>query len=280
MAMNTFPNGYGAVTGDSVVLCEPIDTTGKVVWCNSTTGSDSNAGTNREAPMKTIDAAFAATSANDTVILMDGFTQTVASELDLHDGMLVVAEGLSGGKPTCKLRSAGGEVPVFRAMSTGTGAEIRGIWCQSALTDNTVVPSSVEIGLPSVRIVGCYFECGATDKVAAVSLGVGCGTSGPDYVEIRNSTFISVATLATALPKTGLRVLDPADYLTLDGVVFSDGLYGFTDDFAFEGDAVAGSYRGDNLSLLLGASMGFAPNSTILRNNVAVRTGGGRVYYA
>jgi hypothetical protein len=280
MTLNSLVNGLGGITGDSVVTAKPYETTGDIYWVSSLTGNVSNSGRDRENPKATAVAAVAGALAGDTIVLMDGHTETVATSIALLNGMRIIAEGSSAGKPTVKLTSAAtyGGQSVFTMTAVGAGAEIHNIWFPTAAASNGWA-TAIKTTQDGVKIIGCYFEVAANDRWAAVEIGASCGETDPDHVLLRNCTFISTATTRATRGTMGLLVSDPASYLWLDGCVFSDGTNGYAADFALVDSGGLDSAVGTDCSFLLGASASISGSSTISWSGTVV-TGGGRIYYA
>jgi hypothetical protein len=280
MTLNSLVNGLGGITGDSVVTAKPYETTGQILWVSSLVGDGGNSGLDRENPLDTAVAAVSVSAPGDTIVLMDGHTETVATSLALQDGQRVIGEGSSAGCPTVKLTSAAtyGGQSVFTLTSAGAGAEIRNIWFPTAAASNgwATAINTTEYG---VRIIGCYFEVAANDRWAAVEIGASCGVTEPDYCLVRNCTFISTATSRATRGDTGLLVSDPTAHLWLDGCVFSDGTNGYLGDFALTASGLLSYAKCTDCSFLLGASAYIASESTIDWSGT-VTTGGGRIYYA
>jgi hypothetical protein len=179
-----------------------------------------------------------------------------------------------------KLTSAAtyGGQSVFTLTSAGAGAEIRNIWFPTAAASNGWA-TAIKTTEHGVRIIGCYFEVALNDEQAAVEIGASCGTTDPDFCLVRNCTFISTATTRNTRGDTGLLISDPADYLWLDGCVFSDGTNGYLGDFALTASGIVTHARCTDCSFLLGASATIADTSSIIWSGTVV-TGGGRIYYA
>lgn len=264
----TYGNGAGEALGDTLAICKPLIATGNIWYVNSAGGVDaaSPAGQNREKPLATIQQAFTNALANDIIILMTGHTQTFTAFVSVPNGVTVVGAGSSGGKPTVKLfnnSAAGAQV------NLGSNSELRNIWFPSNLQTNAA--NRVTTGGDGFRVIGCYFECGATDNAAALNVASG------NFGRIVNSTFISTATLVTAQPSSAITVTNPVSDLELDGVVFSSGTVGFSNYRAFDGSSSAITrIRATNISQLLGADVKLNAASTGYWNSSVV-TGGARL---
>jgi len=269
--MQFFPNGLSALGGDQLVTCEPLQTSGRVLWCNSTTGIDTNTGLNRESPLLTLTRADAISLAGDIIVLMDGFSEVMTAVIAPKAGVTIVGEGTSGGRPTCSLtnnQAAGG------LLLPSAGTEIRNVWFKPNLQVN--LASRISVVAVNVRICNCYFECGPNDRAAAIVYAGAC-----NYAVISNTTFVSTATVMASFPYTAVQVAAACTDFTMDDVTFDDGLYGFTLDYAFQAPVVMTYLRGLGISLLNGASMFVsrivAQDSSSGWLNIKTRTGGGRV---
>ncbi len=81
MAIKTWPAGLYSGTGDALVSEAPLMVSGTVYYVDSTTGSDSNAGTREDIPFATLGAAVAAAIAHDTIVLMPSHFQILTAGL-------------------------------------------------------------------------------------------------------------------------------------------------------------------------------------------------------
>ena len=274
--MQIYTNGLGANSGDTLVTCEALQVSGNVWWCNSTTGVDAGSpqGLDREAPLLTIAQAMANAALGDIIVLQNGFTETCVAPLACRAGITLVGEGSSGGQPTRSLinNQAAGEILSVSAV----GVEIRNIKFPANLQVNA--SAKIIVTNHNSRIIGCYFEGGPHDHAAQVQYGVAADWT---CQVVRNTTFISVAPTCADRPYTGIYIPRGNNYMTLDGVTFDDGPFGWNVDYAFYGMAAASLYfRMIGVSLLHGASMymnGTVAGTSLGWLNVQTRTGGGRV---
>lgn len=263
----TYPNGAGEMLGDIVATCVPLQTSGSLRFVRHTgTDGGGNTGTDKENPMATLGAAVAASSNNDVIILLDGHTETLSVAVGLLQGMSVIGSGLSGGRPTVKLTNA-----VENSMLTvaATGVEIANIWFEeSTLSD---VGAKVLVSSAGFVMRGCYFEQNVNDAVAALQFN-----AGGDDASIRNTTFISTATVVASRPARAIRVAAAISDMELEGVVISSGTVGYS-GIAFDNTAAAITrFRARSSSLLLGANQSLH-SSTVGYNNVQTATGGAQV---
>lgn len=264
-----YPNGAGDTLGDQLVTCKPLYSTGSIWYVNSSGGVDaaSPAGKNREAPLATLAQAITNAADNDIVELMSGHTESPAAPWVVNKKLIIVGGGSSGGKPTVKLgsTSAGGN----RFTVTATNVELRNIWFTQC---TGVAALGVVVSAALFRMKNCYYELGSKD-----SDGIELFT-GADSARIVNTTFISVATSAAALPGDAIRLTGAAvSDLELDGVTFSAGLFGFSNPAAFSDNGIIiNRLKAENVSLLLGADVNLATAGKSGFFNPQVSTGGAR----
>lgn len=251
--MKLFSNGYGQSTGDALSTTKPIYSTGDVWYVNSSGGVDaaSPAGKDEQRPLATIGQAYTNAAAGDTIVLMDGHTETLTTELTIAKQLYIVGGGASAGIPTVSFTMNAAAKDTF--VITAANTEIRGIRFKASSVANaggTYGGKVVINGVTGCRVIGCYFDMGGTD--AAVS-GVYVAAASHN-TRIANCTFVSVATAVATRPESAIRGSTVTD-LELDGVVLSDGTYGYANPaFNYSGFVIT-RLRGTNVSLLLGAEM-------------------------
>lgn len=266
---NIYPNGAGGGTGDIWSTCSPLYASGVVWYVQSTTGTDaaSPAGRNREKPLATLAQAITNASDNDVIVLLQAHTETKVATFTVSKKLTIVGEGSSSGVPTVTL-ICGFVGSLFTI--TAANVELRNI----KIPTSSVANSTTRITNDQTDFVmdGCYVECGANDTAAALTLAAGA-----DRARIRNTTFISTATLTSAQPESAIKVAAAISDLELEGLTLSAGTVGFSNYFALDASAAAVTrIRARGVSLLLGADMKLHASSTG-RVNVQTTTGGSRV---
>lgn len=268
---NLYPNGAGGSLGDSWATCKPLYASGAVWYVQSTTGTDAAtpAGRNREKPLATLAQAITNASANDVIVLLSAHTETRVAVITVSKALTIVGEGLSAGLPTVTFVC--GYVGNLFTITAGN-VELRNI----KIPTSSVANSSTRITCNQTDFVmdGCYVECGANDTATALTLA-----SGADRCRLRNTTFISTATLTTAQPESAIKTSAAVADLELDGLVLSAGTVGFSNYFALDASTAAVTrLRGLNVSLLLGADVNLHA-STTGRLNTQTVTGSARVQW-
>src|SRR3990167_2596096 len=252
---NLYPNGAGGTTGDTWATCEPLYMSGAIWYVHSSTGTDAAApaGKNREKPLATLAQAVTNAADNDVIVFLSGHAETLTSAQTISEKLTLAGEGSSSGVPTVVF-TGGANAALFTI--SGTNVELRNI----KIAASTVANSTSRATVTGVGFVmdGCYVECGANDTAAAFTLG-----SGADQALLRNTTFISTATLTSAQPESALKSSAAIADLTLEGVTFSAGTVGFSNYFAWDSWAAAVTrVKALDLSLLLGADVKLHASST------------------
>lgn len=271
MAITQLPNGVGESTGDTLATAKPLLISGDVWYVHGSTGSDAYNGRDATKPLATLGQAHTNATSGDIIVLKDGHTETLTSLLSITKTVTIVGGGTSGGKPTVKLTNNSAAAGLLDLV-TGGAAELRNIWFNANAQTNAV--ARVKISSAAVKIIGCYFECGATDTGPAIEM-VGANAGGL----IRNTTLISTATVLTAQPESAIKLTGGTgmSWLTLDGVVVDGGTVGWSNFYAVDLSAALNIVlRVESMSLLRGSDMK-VHTSTTGHIHVATTTGGSRV---
>lgn len=272
--MPFYPNGTGEDSGnESLATCRPIVKTGTIKYVSSLIGDSSYSGYDSTAPVATIQQAIdIGLGANDIIVLMDGHSETLTSGVTISvAGVIIVGGGSSAGRPTVKLTPEAGSVGL---TFSAAGCQLRNVWIEERVATDASDRVSVAVTGSNFQMVGCYIEGGQYDTGAGVQLG-----SGADSARIVNTTFISTAASRAAQPATGLEVSAAISDLDLEGVVFSNGPYGYSAPYAFDASAAAITrVRGLDVSMLLGADA-MLHGSTTGYMNVGTATGGSHIVW-
>lgn len=270
MSAKFYPNGAGGVIGDRFDTCKPLICSGNIWYVSSLIGTDaaSPAGQNREKPLATIQQAITNAANDDIIVCLQGHTQTVTVAIGLSKRLMVIGEGTAGGKPGVQFNAnaAAGSV-IF--MSTA-GCELRNLYFPANAQANSSAKISVTTAFS--RIVGCYFEQGATDT------GTGIGVTA-DNLRIDSTTIISTATTTAAQPNSAIKATATSTVnMEFTDLVVSAGTVGFSNYSAIDLTLSTSllQFKAIGLSLLLGADMDL-PATWTGQINVQLATGGSRV---
>lgn len=272
MSVQYYPNGIGGTApGDSLDLARPLQTTGNIWYVSSLVGTDaaSPAGQNREKPLATVAQAVTNAVDDDIIVFLPGHTQTLTALQTIAKRLTLIGEGTTSGKPAVSFLNNSAAAGMFNV--TADACEFRNLYFPPNLQTNST--SRVSWAGTNGAIRGCYFECGATDTGAGLSIN----NSG---FALESSTFISVATLTSAQPGIAIRAFNVGTIigLAMRNVVVSAGTVGFSNyaavDFTFA--TAVTQIKIEGMSLLLGADMAVGATSTG-RINVQLSTGGSRV---
>jgi hypothetical protein len=273
MSSKFYPNGIGGTLGDQLDTCKPLITSGNVWYVSSLIGTDaaSPAGQNREKPLATIAQAITNATANDIIVCLQGHTQTLTGTTTFAKALTIIGEGTVSGKPGVSFLMNSAALDLF--SFTSSGCELRNIYFPEAV--QTCSGNKVNVAA-TLRVVGCYFECGAKDT----GVGVYFAVTGASNTRVDSTTFISTATLRTAQPLAAIKANGgfALNLVELNDVVVSAGTVGFSNYAAidFASPTAMTLFRVTNLSLLLGADMEVTSAWTGYVNN-QLSTGGSRV---
>lgn len=211
-----FENGIVSSTdGGSTDLSSDIETTGVTYWVDSVTGSDANAGTNRNSPKATLASAYTAATANngDMIVLFSTHAETLtASQSFSKAGVRLMGLGSGSGKPTFTLN---GNVDMFNLSAARQ--EINNIKFPASTSANTARINTAATGC---RIINCDFTCGVNDLDTITVPATGID------LEINGCSF----TISADGPDRAIAVESAlAVGLKLIGNSFSGGSYDFDD---------------------------------------------------
>jgi len=246
-SIKTYVNGAGGSTGAALATIKPLQTTGVIYYLgNATAGaSDSNAGTDRSAPVATLAHAYSLASAGDIIDVLAGHNEVLGSGVALNkSGLSLVGEG------------SGALVPKF---TTGSGVSI-GIEVQaSTLLDNlqfgpSLNAAGITLQLETLSFCNALiFNTGANETSGAMAI---VGTANAcDGSRFTNITFTSGSALGYALEMS----VNHAN-LVFDNVVFDGSSFGWS-TYAWRIDGTITNLRVTGLQLLNGSDMLIGTNT-------------------
>lgn len=268
MSVQFYPNGVGGTApGDQLDLAKPLQMTGNVWYVSSLIGTNAAApaGQNREKPLATLVQACTNAADDDIIVMLAGHTETLAG-LVITKRLILIGEGVSGGKPAVTLNSS----TALPLQITGSNTEFRNLYFPAAASPG--VTAKIDWAAAGGRIIGCYFDCGATDTAPTV-----LRLNGSDQMRIESCTFISTAVSTTAQPTRAILTSTVTADLEIINTVISAGTVGFSNYAAVDlsGNPVT-RCKFIGLSLLLGADVDMGASATGFVN-VELATGGSRV---
>lgn len=184
-----FGNGIGESTGDSLVSStSPFYTRGTVYWVHSSTGSDSNDGTERARPLATLAQAITNATDDDVIVLMSGHSETLTAQQNIAERLTIVGAGTSGGVPTVTFtRNFNG------VMFNITAAHVSLRNIKFAASATSSASNKITASGADLSVIGCYFECADNDAGPSLSLAA-------DYPVIESTTFISTGVSTPPYP--------------------------------------------------------------------------------
>lgn len=274
MTSISYPNGCGQALGDYLATTKPLQASGNIWFVNSATGTDgaSPAGKSDANPLATLTQALTNSADDDIIILMDGHTETSTADADwtTTKRVAIVGAGSSAGYPTVKLTCGNAGTGAFLYFN-GTFGQLRNVWITTRAVANTGPRVKIGTAANNCSLIGCYFECGATDTGPALSVG------SVATMRIVNTTFKSIATLRSAQPESAIKLTGTNVNMQLTGLVLDGGTVGFSNFYAFDSGSNAITHlEAEGISLLRGADMKLA-SATTGWVNIAESSGGSRV---
>lgn len=274
MSIQYYPNGIGGYQpGDFLDTCRPLQTSGNVWYVSSLVGIDAAApaGQNREKPLATLAQAVINSADEDIIVFLPGHTQTLTLTQTFNKRLTLIGEGVVDGKPAVSFYGNTAAQNLFNINSTAV--QLRNLYFPENKLSNNV--QRILVQNTDFLMRGCYVECGANDRAAALLL------SGA-RPRIESSTFISTAVLTTAQPLMAIQS-DTVNItgLTMEDVVVSAGKFGFSNYAAVDLGVATGmtQLKIEGMSLLLGADM-VLPVGATGRVNIQTATGGSRVQWS
>jgi hypothetical protein len=269
-----YPNGIGGYPpGDFLDTCKPLQTSGNVWYVSSLVGIDAvgPAGQNREKPLATLAQAVTNSADEDIIVFLPGHTQTLILTQPIAKRLTLLGEGVVDGKPAVSFYGNSAAQNLFSCVAPAV--QFRNIYFPENKLSSTA--PRILVSNADFLMRGCYVECGANDRGAALLL------SGA-RARFESTTFISTAVLTTAQPLMAIQsgAVDITG-ITMEDVVVSAGKFGFSNYAAIDLSAATtiAQMKIAGLSLLLGADM-VLPAAATGRVNIQTATGGSRVQWS
>lgn len=255
----SWPNGL-AGTGPSLATVLGDYFSGAVYWLDTNLGNNSNAGTERELPVKTLAQAYTNASAGDIIVIEAGSYESISSSQTLGKaGLMIIGLGTGASRPRY---TASGTVDMFSITAAAT--KIFNLYFPAS---TAVATSRVTTAAAETEVNGCYFECGASDTVASMVVA-----SGGNGCRVINSPFVTTA----ARPAIGLSVTGAVTDLYVENGVFDGGSYGWT-DYAMKVSAAATRMFVNGITLNNRADLGVTITGTSYKIFGVAPSGSGRV---
>lgn len=256
----SWPNGL-AGTGFGLATALNDYFSGSTFWLDTNLGNDSNAGTERELPLKTLAQANTNSAAGDLIVIEAGSFESEASSLTFSKaGVTILGLGQGASRPRY---TAAGTVDMFSV--TAAGVRIFNMYFPAS---TAVATSRIKTAAAETEINGCYFEHGANDTAVGVSIA----TSANNCRLIDNVHSVTASRPAVAVSVSGAVTDLYVENLTLNG-----GSYGWT-DYAFKVSAAATRIYVNGLSLANRSDFGITITGTSYKIFGIDPSGSGRVF--
>jgi hypothetical protein len=216
---NVYSGGFnltGTVfeNGPALLQLSPAYLSANVQWVDTINGSNANAGTTPELPVKGVAQAITNISStpNQLIIIGEGSTETLSgSQAFSTAGTYIIGCGVGATRPryTCS-----GSVSLFAASAAGI--RFRNIYFPASTAAAT---ARINITAAGCTVRDCYFECGASDTGSGLILGSGSSNS-----TVRDTTFLATA----SRPATAITVSSASTDNRFESVVIDGGSFGWT----------------------------------------------------
>lgn len=253
-----FPQGAGGTVGgayatDTNLYVNDGGSAGNIWYVHATTGSDSAApqGLSRYNPLATIAQAITNAAAGDIIVCLDGHAEAPAAAIALSKELVLVGEGSSAGVPTVTLTVGHASNNLVEVTAAHVVIQNIKFKPRSAGAGTGAYVLANGAGL---LVDDCYFELNGYSE----GYGISIGNNGYG-LRLRNTTFVSTATVNTDLPTPALYAgLLSGPAIELEGCVFDNGTVGFetSTGYPYAADLTADNVdplRAIGLSLLRGA---------------------------
>lgn len=266
---NVYPTGAGGSSGSTLATAYPLLCSGSIWYVSSSAGTDaaSPRGKERIRPLATLAQAITNAAANDIIVCMSGHTETLTAVQTIATaGLTILGEGTGNDRPRFTRN-----VNDFLWDITGAGVTIDNIYFVASSTATT--SAKVRTAGATTIINNCYFQQGANDTGPALQFITGAGTA-----RITSTTFISSATAVSAQPESAVKVTNALTTMDMDTVVFDGNTTGWSNVYAFSGDAAITRLRAVNIDLLNDSDMILA-TGTVGHVTIRNKTGSARVVW-
>ncbi len=239
---NIYLNGVGGTAGATLATVSPLYVSGVVWYVSSVTGTDagSTAGQDRVKPLATLAQAYTNASAGDTIVLLSGHVETLtAAQTFAKADIKVIGEGAGSNRPRF---TRFGDVVMFDV--TAAGNVFWNIYFPASIT-TTTTKARLRTAAAMTVVRSCYFESAAIDTGPAFET-----VTGASQVLVRDTSFVSTATLVTAQPHSAIKVTNAITDLEMETVTLDGGTTGWSNQYAFNGAAAITRLRALNVDQL------------------------------
>lgn len=213
---NSYPAALAPLGPD--ILSDPVNWfSGGVLWVDSATGSDANAGTEPELPKATWTSAYSVAVSGDLILCAAAHTETI-SVANVLGTTNVCTIGMGLGTQRAKFTSA-----VAGAMWTPNVAGLQFFNCYFPAS-TAATTARIAVAGTDCRIQGCYFEAGANDTTS-------CLTSAGARLTVRDTDFVATASRpARAILMNAAAASCTFENVSIDGSTFgwSSAAFGIT----------------------------------------------------
>lgn len=236
MALLVRNSGF-ASTGPDLLVGYPYISSDSVIFVDSVTGSDSNAGTEEKTPKATVFGASGAISVctsnnSNLIVCLATHRETVAAYTWSTAGVTLIS--LGSGTSRAQFTNSG--------IITVSGTEVRIENCYFPAASASITRKLAITG-SGFEMRDCLLEGGANEATDLVLV------NGVANATFRGSTF-KVTASVSGTSRTGVRATGASTNLLVESCTFDGGSYGWTSGYALQVDtATADRFRFRDLTL-------------------------------
>jgi hypothetical protein len=218
-----------ASSGPTLLTDDPFVCSDNVIYVDSVTGSDTNAGTRREKPKATVFGSSGAFTVctdggSNVVVCLETHRETISSSypsgggLTFPGGVTLISLGSGSARAQFTSSVAGVAIDV-----TKTHVRFENLYfaASTAATTARIRASATSTGL---EVRDCYFEIGASDYTDTILVNAQSG------VRITGCTFKVTAAASSGSTQCGVRGTGAATDLLVEDCTFDGQSYGWTDN--------------------------------------------------
>jgi hypothetical protein len=207
MGLTAFPNGVSSF-GVPVVGSGPSipASTGTYFFVDSSTGSNSNSGRDKDHPVATITYALTLCTASkgDVIVVMPGYTETVTAAITLSKaGVYVIGLGWGNLRPTITGNFAGDAMTITAANVVVDNIRFAGPSTDAQTADINVAAAGVT--LRNLEMIG---SVGSQNVVDCITLASGADDCTIENVYVYNTTVAVNSFLSIEAAVARLKVLN------------------------------------------------------------------------
>lgn len=205
-----WPAGFAGTGIDTAIAVNDL-LSASAQWVNFATGSDANAGTEPELPVKTTAQAVTNAAAGSPIIFAAGNAETITGTVTVNKaGLRFIGFGTGSNRP--KFTPSSGGTAMFNVTAVDVAFESL-YFGAAAATPGT--GGRITCAVAGLEVNACQFDCGANDQEGILL------SAGADRFRIDSTVFTATASRPTRALGFGAALTGCKVYnCTIDGATF------------------------------------------------------------